>query len=333
MSQPVSSSTSTSPADPATPPLTAEATAGPASDLAAPRISVLMPVYNGEAYLDEAIRSILSQTFADFEFLIMDDGSTDRTPAILDRIAAADRRIRVFRRENRGIIATLNELLELARAELIARMDADDIALPHRFAEQVRYLDENPDCVLVASSVVLIDPDGSDLTVRDGAHTHEEINRALLETGGQIIYHPATMMRRQALLDLGGYRSGYFHAEDLDLFLRLGEVGRLVNLPEPLLKYREHLGKVGAVHAQLQGEVVRRVLLEAHERRGLTPPESIRQFAFRPTVPAEKFRIWGWWALASGHVATARKHALASLRRQPFAWPSWKLLACTLRGR
>ncbi len=298
-----------------------------------PRVSVLMPVYNGEEYLEDAVDSILAQTFGDFEFLIMNDGSTDRTGEILDRLAAKDARIRVFHRENRGITPTLNELLRLARADLVARMDADDIALPERFAKQVRHLDENPDCVLVGSCATMIDPDGDDLTERAVPASHEEILEDILNGSSKFIFHSSIIFRRQPAVDLGGYNESYAAAQDLDLFLRLAEVGRLTNLTETLIRYREHTSKISAKRAQLQGENSRLIRIQAHERRGSTPPESVLNFRSTPISTAEKHRIWGWWALGSGRVATARKHALASLRLQPFSGACWKLLACAVRGR
>ena len=129
-----------------------------------PRVSVALPVHNCERYVAEAIESILAQTFTDFEFLIVDDGSTDGTLPILNRFAARDSRIRVISRPNTGIVGALNEILGLARADLVARMDADDVALPVRFERQVRYLDEHPECVMVGSRVTIIDPDGDALT-------------------------------------------------------------------------------------------------------------------------------------------------------------------------
>lgn len=301
---------------------------GESSDLLVsdpPRVSVLMPVYNGEEYLEEAADSILTQTFTDFEFLIMNDGSTDHTGELLDRLAARDDRIRVFHRSNRGIIETLNEMLDLARAELIARMDADDVAMPERFARQVHYLDEHPKCVLLGTAMVLIDPDGHDIIARSFPTTHEEIDKALLN-GATPYCHPAMMFRRKDVLEIGGYDRDDLHAEDLGLFLRLGEVGRMANLPDPLFKHREHFGKVGVKHTRIQGETTRRLLIDAHQRRGLTPPDSIRRMAFNPLSPAEKHRNWTRWALADGNVATARRHALAAFRLEPFSRSTWKLL-------
>ena len=221
-----------------------------------PRVSVALPVHNCERYVAEAIESILAQTFTDFEFLIVDDGSTDGTLSILNRFAARDSRIRVISRPNTGIVGALNEMLGLARADLVARMDADDVALPVRFERQVRYLDEHPECVMVGSRVTIIDPDGDALTEMGDALSHEQIVTDLLNYKGQMVYHPAVIYRRKAVLDLGGYRPECREAEDLDLFLRLAEVGQIVNLPEPLLKYREHRAKAGISRSNAAGVIM-----------------------------------------------------------------------------
>ena len=126
-----------------------------------PAISVAMSVYNGAPYLGIAIESILAQSFADFEFLILNDGSTDDSAAIIDRYAAQDSRIRGIHRENKGLIVSLNQLLDEARAPIIARMDGDDIALPERFAKQHAFLTDNPDHGVVSSWTTDIDRDGT----------------------------------------------------------------------------------------------------------------------------------------------------------------------------
>src|SRR5208283_2026664 len=122
---------------------------------------------------------------------------------ILHRFAARDSRIRVISRPNTGIVGALNEMLGLARADLVARMDADDVALPVRFERQVRFLDEHPECVMVGSRVTIIDPDGAPIMVMGEALTHEEIDNALMMAQGQLVYHPVVMFRRQVVLDLG----------------------------------------------------------------------------------------------------------------------------------
>jgi glycosyltransferase involved in cell wall biosynthesis len=295
-------------------------------------VSVVMPVYNAEKYVGEAVKSILAQTFRDFEFLIVDDGSTDSSLAILQEYAARDSRIRLVSRPNTGYLVALNEMLERAEGEWIARMDADDIALPERFERQLRYLADHPDCVMVGSRAIIIDPDGHTLTTMVDAFSHEDIDSTLMK-GESCVFHPAVMFRKQAALELGGYRKEYEFAEDMDLWLRFAEIGRIANLDEPLLKYREHFKKIGHVQATRQSDLTRRLLEEAHHRRGLTPPESVRSFN-RPAVGhGDRFRTWGWWALMSGNVSTARKHAMSCLLRLPMARSSWKLAYCALRGR
>jgi glycosyltransferase involved in cell wall biosynthesis len=297
-----------------------------------PRVSVIMPVYNAERYVADAVESILAQTFTDFEFMIVNDGSTDKSLGILEKYAARDERINLVSRPNTGYLVALNAMLGRARGEYVARMDADDVAMPQRFDRQVQYLNEHPECVLVGSRVIIIDPDGDPLTEIGDALTHEEIDEAFMRAQGQMVYHPSVIYRRQVVLDLGGYRPEYNLTEDLDLFLRLAEVGRIVNLAEPLLKYREHFQKIGYRRLKQQIDAGQRTLIDAYCRRGLIPPTGILERCRRPENLLDVRRTWGWWALMSGHVATARKHGWACLRRSPLSVSSWRLLYCALRG-
>ena len=165
-----------------------------------------MPTYNPGRYVSEAIESILAQTFTDFEFLISDAGSTDGSAEVMRRYADSDQRIRLIIRPKAGIVRALNELIAVAQGDLIARMDADDIALPVRFERQVAYLNEHPECVLVGSRVLIIDPDGGELTVLGRALSHEQIVDDFLANRGQMIYHPAVMYRRQVVIGPGWVR-------------------------------------------------------------------------------------------------------------------------------
>src|SRR5260370_151977 len=128
--------------------------------MSSPPVSMLMSVFNGEAFLPQALESILGQTFGDFEFIIIDDGSTDTTAQILSDYAKQDERVRVFNQGNKGRAASLNDGIDLARAEYIARMDADDIALPHRLKEQIRFMERHPEVGLLGGAVELIGPEG-----------------------------------------------------------------------------------------------------------------------------------------------------------------------------
>lgn len=218
-----------------------------------PAISVAMSVYNGERFLVPAIESILGQEFADFEFLIVDDGSRDASPAIITDYAARDPRIRPILRENRGLIASLNEMLDLARAPIIARMDADDISRPARFARQYAFLETHPDYGVVGSWSEDIGEDGEPM-LREGADhpvTHDELLEAI-EAGGQLICHPAAMFRRDIVRGLGGYHAAFRHCEDLDLWLRLASVTRLGNIPERLVRYRRYPEQVSSRHSTEQ---------------------------------------------------------------------------------
>ena len=161
-----------------------------------PLVSVLMPVYNAGRYVAQSVESILDQSLGDFEFLIVDDGSTDGSRAVLKHYAAHDRRIQLEARENRGLVVTLNAMLGRARGELIARMDADDVALPDRFALQVEYLRRHIECIAVGTLALLIDPDGEPLHVFHRLVNHEEIDRAHLMGWGCAIVHPSVVIRR-----------------------------------------------------------------------------------------------------------------------------------------
>lgn len=213
-----------------------------------PAISVALSVYNGAAFLAPAIESVLAQTFTDFEFLLLDDGSQDATRAIADGYAARDPRIRVISRPNCGLVASLNQLFAEARAPLVARLDADDICRPERFARQYAFLAQNPAHGLVGAGTRYIDADGQPApnTPLVRPTTHEEFLANLED--GPLVCHSAVMVRRDLVRAAGGYRPAYLHAEDYDLWLRLSRMTRLHNLPEHLLDYRVSPGQISERH-------------------------------------------------------------------------------------
>ena len=194
-----------------------------------PVVSVVMPVYNTERYVAHAVQSVLTQTFEDFEFIILDDGSVDRSMHIIQEVAENDDRIRFFPLEHQGYVSLLRRGLKHCRGEFIARMDSDDISTPDRFEKQVAFLRANPEVVAVGSRVILIDPYGSQFEKPGHKTEHEEIEQELLNGIGWAIVHPSAMMRRDAMVKVGGYREDLAVSEDLDLFLRLAEVGKLRN--------------------------------------------------------------------------------------------------------
>jgi len=202
-----------------------------------PKVTILMSVYNGERYLREAIDSILNQTFRDFEFLIINDGSTDRTKEILD--SYKDPRIRVINNEkNIGLTKSLNKGLRLAKGEYIARMDADDISLPERLSTQAIFLDAHPDIGALGSAVQIINGCGIQSSVLRFPADHGFLRWCLCFYDP--IPHPSAMMRKKAMEQVGGYASDMMYAQDYDLWRRLSVVTRLATLPDVLLYLRKH---------------------------------------------------------------------------------------------
>jgi len=297
-----------------------------------PTISVLMPVRNAERYLAQAVRSILGQTLGDFELILVDDGSTDRSRAIAEQFTRHDARVCVLRQSGGGgIAASLNTALAQAAGRYLARMDADDVARPRRLEKQAVYLDADRQCVAVGCWIQHMDPFDVPLRIQALPSEHQEIDQAFLAGDCGVIAHPAVMMRREAVRRVGGYRGRY--SEDLDLFLRLGEVGRLANLPEVLLNYREHLDSWDFTQRKAQFEAVEQIVREAWRRRGMQPPADLFE---RRNVTiasgAERLRSWALHAIRHGNLAVARRHAWALLRRAPFALESWRILRWAMTG-
>jgi glycosyltransferase involved in cell wall biosynthesis len=204
-----------------------------------PTVSVLMPVRNGERFIVEAAESVLSQSVAELELVIVDDGSTDSTPRVLERLAAADSRVVVDRRQpGRNVAQILNVAAELSRAPLLARLDADDVALPNRFQRQIDYLAAHPEVALLGGQAAMVDERGrefgkAEYPLEDGAL------REHLRSGNPFV-HSAVTMRREAFEAAGGYRENFDHGEDLDLWLRLADEHRIANLPDVVVQYRIH---------------------------------------------------------------------------------------------
>ena len=300
--------------------------------MSTPTVSVLLPAFNAQKYLRAAMDSILAQTLADLELLALDDGSTDATPSILRDYAARDRRVRVLSRANKGMASSLNELLQIAQGRFVARMDADDIALPERFERQVRFLEATPSVVCVGGAFELIDEAGRYLTTLVCPVSDAAIQQMILAGHGAIC-HPSAMMRRAALRGIGGYRAQYKPAEDLDLWLRLGEVGRLANLPEPVLRYRLHSDSMSEQQVSKQRDAARLACEDAWRRRNV-PGHFEASNLWRPgrdRWSRHGFMLqYGWWAYLSEERKTAALYGFKAVTAVPFAMEGWKLLICAL---
>lgn len=300
-----------------------------------PEVSVLMSAHNAEQHLSAAVDSILDQSFREFEFIIVNDGSSDQTSEILNRFAAADGRIKLIEQENCGLTASLNIGLKRCEGEYIARMDADDIAMRNRFEEQVAFMNSNSDCVAVGSGIQLIDSDGDILGEQFPPETKDEIESALMQGCGAVP-HPTAMIRRTSLLDVGGYDESLRYAQDLDLWLRLSEIGGLANVETVLLRYRVHENAVTSKKRKEQLACAIQALKQAHNRRGLEfQEETILESEVKNAdadincVDRQKMEM----AIHSGHLETASKYAWKQLKRSPLSMRRWKTWLKLKAGR
>ncbi|WP_456277646.1 glycosyltransferase [Bacillus sp. AK128] len=223
----------------------------------APKITVLMPVYNGLKWIEDSVKSILKQTFKDFEFIIIDDGSSDGTSNYLKRLTDS-RIIIVYQEENQGIVSALNKGIKLAKGKYIARMDADDISFPTRLESQFNFLEQNKEYVLVASNIETFT---HETDIKGGiiqefqewynsAHSDEEIRKTL--PIGNCLNHPSVMFRSESILATGLYKPQFQLAEDYELFIRLSGFGKMYKLTERLLKYRIHSNQLSSTYNQKQ---------------------------------------------------------------------------------
>jgi glycosyltransferase involved in cell wall biosynthesis len=226
--------------------------------ISTPKVSVVMPAYNAAVYLDEAVTSILNQTLRDFEFIVVNDGSTDDTASILDKYETSDSRIRVYHQENQGMIAALNRGCRLARGEYIARMDADDISFRDRLQKQMDYIEEHPQ-IGILGTWICTEQDG----VLIGSWSPSTNSKVLKWDNffGVCVAHAAVLMRRDVLERLNFYRPDALHAEDGDLWLRASAITEFGNVPEVLYKVRAWPGSTSRVRAQSYREAHLRLLV------------------------------------------------------------------------
>ena len=207
-----------------------------------PKASVVMTVYNGEEFLEQAIESILSQTFEDFEFIIIiEHGSNEKSQEIIARYAQKDKRISLLHNDSKlGIAASLNRGMRAAKGEYIARMDGDDISLTTRLEKQIKFMDENPGIAICATGVTCIDGKGAKVNIIDKcADDPEQIKSDLIFYC--FIRHPTVMFRKSIVSERGlFYDEGYLATEDYELWCRAAHVAVVARMPEILLLYRWH---------------------------------------------------------------------------------------------
>ena len=299
------------------------------SEKESPPISVLCCVYNGERFIASTLRSIQSQTFKEFEFIIVNDGSSDSTEDIIKPFADSDRRIRIYSRPRGGIAAARNDAVQLAKSEIIAWIDADDLASPERLRLQYDYLQAHQKCVVVGGQWNYIDEKEHFLYHRPAETDSERIVQKLLQ-GTCELANPATMIRRSAILSAGGYRERN-GAEDADLWLRLLSHGDLCNLSEVVLHYRVHAGQLSHVKSFEQRISFVESVNAYRETRNLAPLElPIAKSKCHANELFElAFRCWHY-----GSFAPARRLFFRSIYAKPTYGRAYVgLILSTLRIR
>ena len=264
--------------------------------MVSPPVTVLMSVYDPALdMLDQSVGSVLNQTFGEFEFLILDDGSKDESVrARLDFWASQDRRVRLYHEPHRGVPATSNRGIALARGEYIARHDADDWSEPERLRRQASFLNKHPEVSLVGGDTESHSADGTPLWRLRLPHTSAELEQALWK--GNPFVHGSTMFRRRTALAIGGYREAFPCSSDYDFLWRLTEAGGAVNLDEVLYHYRYTGGSISARRGADQARVLRAAQILAR----------VRQRGEREHIPA---------ALAAADVET-RSQAFRAVLKQ-----------------
>ncbi|NNF02070.1 MAG: glycosyltransferase [Bacteroidia bacterium] len=230
------------------------------------KVTVLLPVYNGEKYLEDACRSVLNQSFHDFELLIINDGSSDRTSEIINSFS--DPRLRVVNNEqNIGLIKTLNKGIDLAKSDLIARMDADDICRPKRLQLQVDFMNENPDIAISGGLFQAIGTSTSNV-VKQPTNPDVIKSKLLFHT---VLAHPTVIYRKEALVKNSlYYDESYKHAEDYELWVRASRRVKISNLNEVLIDYRFHDKQVSAEFNNIQIENLNRCRVKQLDEIGIS---------------------------------------------------------------
>ncbi len=246
-----------------------------------PSITVLMSVYNSARWLSESIRSVLDQTFRDFEFIIVDDGSTDNSLEILEQYKAQDSRLIIISKPNTGLADSLNQGIQKARGEWIARLDADDICETTRLEKQIERARSNSNFVFIGTGLTIINEVGSKLKIYSYPSQHKFLLRNLI-TARKFPAHSSAFYRTQVIRDIGGYRLRLKCSQDNDLWLRLSEVGELTSLSQPLVQIRRHSEQISYSDSGKQQLLYARMGLVSYWLRklGCTDPVDADETSF-----------------------------------------------------
>lgn len=304
------------------------------------KVSVVMGVYNGGAELEPTLRSVLDQDFGSFEFIVIDDGSTDGSGAMLDCWAKADSRLRIEHCVNQGLTAALRRGCELARGEYIARQDCGDRSFPARLRSLAARLDAEHGAVLVASNYRHLAPDGELLAIVKAHADDGDLRRRLIAGEEAILagpHHGTVMFRRDAYLKVGGYRPAFYFAQDIDLWTRLMEVGAIAWVDEDLYEVRHLRGSITATHGTRQralraliAEAVRLRAAGLNEESVLARARAIRPDPSRPTKRGdEDIDYFVGSCLANRRDPAARRYLARALARRPWMLKAWAKLALT----
>lgn len=310
-----------------------------------PQISVLMAVYNGVPYVQWAIESILAQTFTNFEYIIVNDASTDDTLELCQRYS--DPRIHIIDLpENVGLTKALNKAIEHSTGAFLARQDADDVSKPDRFARQIAFFEENPEYLLIGTAIDMVDSAGVVKYTEEYPASDEKIRTALQNNFGNPITHGSAMWRREVMEQVGVYREGFRTSQDYDYWLRMADVGKIGNLPLPAgYEYRTHSGQMSYVsYHRMQAEwALIDELAEIRHKGGddtaiyeakiVALNEKFANFtpslAERRRVKAEFLRNQGVFDLQSGNYISAAQKIARAFLAEPTNPNFWR----AVRGR
>jgi Glycosyl transferase family 2 len=281
-----------------------------------PSVSVVMSVYNGERFLGEAVESVLTQTLSDLELIVVDDGSDDSGPQILAEYASRDPRVAVHRQANQGRAIALNRGIDLARAPFVARLDADDVAMPTRLEYQHQFLSEHAAVAIVGGAVAFVDESSRPFAEVQYPLEDAEIRRAFAHTTP--LAHPAVMIAREALHSAGGFRPVLQEAEDVDLWLRIAERHELANLPDVVVHYRLHPAQATMRRLELQTlcSLAGRAAARARSEGKPDPLDTVERIdaptlvalgVTREEITANLVRHATWLAKTSGRAGYADK--------------------------